>query len=289
MMHSLLNLPSFIFFDKDLKKLNKLQKIFLLIKGLYFIFVMNFTKGKVFCFLCNLIYKKNGKIYYSDGKYFKYVNSNKKIYYPNKRIDRVMVDHEKNFKNLYKTYLLDKINFEKNDRVIDCGANVGELNFALSLHKMNIEYIAFEPDNDVYNCLKLNMSSKDTLINKALSMENSVKQLFIDSDGANTSLVNFGSSDKYEVETITLDSLNLKNIKLLKIDAEGYEPEVLKGAKNTLKEIMYISVDYGNERGTEEKSTMVDVTNFLYSNDFKLIADSDIRKVGLFRNNKSRV
>jgi hypothetical protein len=30
---------------------------------------------------------------------------------------------------------------------------------------------------------------------------------------------------------------------------------------------------------------MVEVTNLLYLNNFKLIADSNIRKVGLFKNN----
>ena len=284
-MKSLINLPSFIYFDKDLQNLNKSEKLFLLLKGIYFIFVMKFINGKAFCFCCNLIYRRNGKIFFSEGKYFKKINDSEKIYYPNKRIDRVMVDHEKNFNNLYKTYLLDKVNFEDNDLVIDCGANVGELKYALNLHAKNIEYLAFEPDKDVYECLVKNMNNKSTLINKALSMENTIKHLYIDSDGANTSLVDFGSNNNYEVETITLDSLKLKNIKLLKIDAEGYEPEVLEGAKNTLKEIAYISVDYGNERGVEEKSTMVEVTNLLYLNNFKLIADSNIRKVGLFKNN----
>ena len=52
---------------------------------------------------------------------------------------------------------------------------------------------------------------------------------------------------------ILLDSFNIKNVKLLKIDAEGYEPEVLKGSLDTFNEIEYISVDYGNERGKEEE------------------------------------
>ena len=81
-----------------------------------------------------------------------------------------------------------------------------------------------------------------------------------------------------------LDSFKFKNVKLLKIDAEGYEPEVLKGSKDTLNEIQYISVDYGNERGREEDSTICEVTNFLYENKFKLISDSSYRKIGLFKN-----
>lgn len=87
-----------------------------------------------------------------------------------------------------------------------------------------------------------------------------------------------------EVESITLDSLNLEKIKLFKIDAEGYEPEVLQGAINSFPQIEYISVDYGNERGVENKSTVVEVTNFLYNSGFKLIAEGAVRKVGLFQN-----
>ena len=68
------------------------------------------------------------------------------------------------------------------------------------------------------------------------------------------------------------------------MDAEGYEPEVLLGATNTLNKIKFISVDYGNERGVEEKSTIVEVTNFLYNHGFKLVADSRERKIGLFEN-----
>ena len=38
------------------------------------------------------------------------------------------------------------------------------------------------------------------------------------------------------------------------------------------------------ERGFEKTSTMVDVINYLYKNNFKLINQSDIRDIGLFYN-----
>ena len=123
------------------------------------------------------------------------------------------------------------------------------------------------------------------LNNFALSNENGDMKLFYDTHGANTSLVDFGSDKHEKIEVKKLDSLNLTNIKLLKIDAEGFEPEVLDGAKETLKEISYIAIDYGNERGVNEDSTMVEVLNLLYENNFTLIKDSKYRKVGLFRNN----
>ena len=76
----------------------------------------------------------------------------------------------------------------------------------------------------------------------------------------------------------------IKNIKLLKIEAEGAEPEVLSGAIATLKNTEYISVAYGNERGKDGLSTVVEVVNILISNNFEFIGDSNLRKVGLFRN-----
>ena len=281
-MQTIINLPSFIFFDKDLKNLNKIQKLLLLIKGIYFILVFKYTKNSLFCFLCNLIYGKNGKISFVDNMYTKQLENNK-IYYPNKRIVRVMVDHNKQFDKLFRTYALDKISFDNNDLVLDCGANVGELFFSFKYNNLDIQYMGFEPDKDVFKCLEQNINN-GYQVNKALGKENTTKKLFIDSEGANTSLVNFGTSSEYEVDTITLDSLKLDNVKLLKMDAEGYEPEVLLGATNSLNKINLISVEYGNERGVEEKSTIVEVTNFLYNHGFKLVADSRERKIGLFEN-----
>ena len=99
-MQTLINLPSFIFFNIETNSLNKIQKIRLLIKGIYFIFVFKYTKNKLFCFLCNIIYSKNGKLGYEDNMYMKKLENNK-IYYPNKRIERVMVDHKKHFNLLF--------------------------------------------------------------------------------------------------------------------------------------------------------------------------------------------
>ena len=281
-MDELIKLPSFIYLYKDIENLSRLTRLKLFFKGVYFIYVFKYTTKSLFCFFCNLIYSKNGKLNYQQGEYFKQLE-NRTIYYPNKRIHRVMVDHKKHFNQLFETYLLEKITFKNNDIVIDCGANVGELFYSFEYKNLEISYIGFEPDKDVYKSLSKNIKTGQ-IVNKALGESNSFKNLYIDSEGANTSLINFGSNTEYEVESITLDSLNLEKIKLFKIDAEGYEPEVLQGAINSLPQIEYISVDYGNERGVENKSTVVEVTNFLYNSGFKLIAEGAVRKVGLFQN-----
>ena len=45
----------------------------------------------------NFFYSSNGKIHFKKNKYFKVIENNKKMYFPNKRIDRVIVDHERHF------------------------------------------------------------------------------------------------------------------------------------------------------------------------------------------------
>ena len=82
----------------------------------------------------------------------------------------------------------------------------------------------------------------------------------------------------------SLDYNIKENIKLFKIDAEGYEPEVLSGSKNTLKKTAFVSVDFGSERGANQNNTMVDVNNLLLQVGFELIELNDFRMIGLYKN-----
>ena len=93
-------------------------------------------------------------------------------------------------------------------------------------------------------------------------------------------------TNKTIVETITLDSIidQIQNkIKLIKIEAEGLEPEILKGLKKNINKVEYISVDCG-ERGIEKKSTKNDCSNYLLKNNFKIIDYDPVSVVCLFKN-----
>ena len=48
---------------------------------------------------------------------------------------------------------------------------------------------------------------------------------------------------------------------LLKVEAEGAEPEVLQGLKKNLSRVEFITVDCGFERGLNQKST-ISVTSY---------------------------
>ena len=83
-----------------------------------------------------------------------------------------------------------------------------------------------------------------------------------------------GVARTYETETIRisrLDDLNTYEAPyLLKIDVEGYELELLKGAKKTLEETGLIVVETSLIERYENGCTLLDVANFLDARGFVL-------------------
>ena len=284
-MANIFNLPDFMFTGIDKYKLSKWSKLTFLLKGLLLSYIHKKTNEEIFCRIMNFFYSSNGKIYFKKNKYFKVIEDNKKMYFPNKRIDRIIVDHERHFFNLLDQYSINQLEIKDNDLVIDCGANVGELYFSFLLNTQNIEYIAFEPDPAAFECLSLNINNKsDNLYNFALSSNEGSMKFYLDTFGANSSIEHFGSEEFITVETKTLDSFNFENIKLIKLEAEGHEIEVLKGSVNTLKNTEYITVDYGPEKGKEGNMTLPEVTNFLFKENFIIENASSNRYTCLFKN-----
>ncbi len=288
MKHSLpyiLNLPPFTYRGIDFTSKSFLYKTFFIIRGKILSFIINNFKSQIFCFMINLFYPKKSKIYYEDGFYKKDIKNLKTIIYPNKRILRI-VHHEDLFKRIYETYCLHHIDFEEKDVVVDCGANVGELYLSFLFSDMNINYIGVEPDLNTFECLIKNAEGEDNkFFQLALSDKKDKKEFYLDNYGGNSSLEKFDNVKSETVATNTIDNLKLsEKIKLLKIDAEGHELEVIKGAVKSIKNVEFISIDYGFEKGLEQSSTIVEVNNFLIENDFKLYKFSEFRLVGLYKN-----
>ena len=95
---------------------------------------------------------------------------------------------------------------------------------------------------------------------------------------------------KITIETITLDSLIdriNKKIKLIKLEAEGSEPEILEGLSINLNLVEFITIDAGFERGLSQEQTLVPCLNYLTKNNFELIDfESRGRVTALFKNKK---
>ena len=132
------------------------------------------------------------------------------------------------------------------DTVVDVGAFIGDHTIAYARATHGVDsgmVIAFEPNKAPFECLSRNMAglSHVECINKGLS-DMSEKHTLISDRNAGASYLQKGG----DIETITLDSLGLKRLDFMKIDAEGMELKVLKGAEKTIaanKPTMYIEVN----------------------------------------------
>jgi len=283
-MVTIIDSPDFMFQD-NLEIDSKFRKVYLMFFGIFIGFLHKNTHKKVFCKLMNMFFSNDGFISFSEGVYYKKIWDNTMFGYPNKRIDRIILDNKKHFEKLYETYCLSEVKLIENDLIIDCGANVGELYKSLQLFNKDFQYKAFEPDPYSFEVLKTNLKDYNIeLYDYALSDSEETKNLYLNTEGADSSLIYFGKNNKTQVQTKTLDSFKFNKVKLLKLEAEGGEFEVLKGAKKTLKNIEYIAVDYGPERGVHKESTSVEIINFLYENNFRLLKVSKYRQAGLFIN-----
>ena len=60
-----------------------------------------------------------------------------------------------------RDYFLDRILFSKDDLIVDCGANVGDLYLYFQINKIPIRYIGIEPSTHEFNCLQLNVSNQE--------------------------------------------------------------------------------------------------------------------------------
>lgn len=284
-MSSLINIPDFLLNDIHLDKISKKAKILLLVYGKILGLILKIPNSKLLAFILNLLYGNSGKIGYDNGFFTKEYPDNKVIHFSNKRILRVIRGVDYQFSKILDDYCVGDNEIKNGDTVVDCGANVGEFYLALNQIGLKVKYFAFEPDVEPYSCLEKNIKSDNCLLyNFGLSDKNEEKTFYIGSESGDSSLENFGTENQITINTKRLDSLEFKKIDFLKIDAEGHELEVLKGSVEHLKFIKYISVDYGMEKGLSQDSTIVEVTNFLYENNFLLCKANLNRNVGLFKN-----
>jgi FkbM family methyltransferase len=175
-----------------------------------------------------------------------------------------------------------------NDLVIDTGANIGELGIFCSMH--NSEYIGIEPDPIAYKALKLN-NGNSLLLNYALSSQEGEQTFYLATGTADSSLY---KPDQY-TETITVKVKTLdqciqehasnRHIRLLKVEAEGFEPEILLGSVSLLPRVEYIAIDAGPERGGV--STAPQCLNMLIKSGFDIIDTYLRRGTFLLRNSKA--
>ena len=136
--------------------------------------------------------------------------------------------------------------------------------------------------------LKDNLKNQN-IYNLALSnLKNDIIDFYLSDKNADSSALLINEyTKKIKVQTTTLDEEIKKiqnKIKLIKIEAEGFEPEILEGLSKYINHVEYITVDCGFERGILKESTLKECFNYLIKNNFKIINFSSRRVVALFKN-----
>tara|TARA_B100001093_G_C26772925_1_gene991004 strand:+ start:497 stop:1195 length:699 start_codon:yes stop_codon:yes gene_type:complete len=158
----------------------------------------------------------------------------------------------------------------KIDNVVDIGAHKGEFLYNIMKIKNRINIYSFEPQIEICNQLKKKFKKiKNVKIsNFAISDKNIVKRLNISIKSSTSTFSNYNQKSYWKkikdfllsglknqsiirsekVKTITLDHFFKKKrfkIDLLKIDTEGHEYQVLKGAKKLLKKnVRFILIEF---------------------------------------------
>ncbi len=190
---------------------------------------------------------------------------------------------------LLRDYMLDDFTFGPDDLVIDCGANIGEVSVALA--KLGANVLAYEPHPVEYKALKANadMFPNMEALNLALWKESSEMVFYAKNDTADSSLIDPGDAQReLRVQTISLDEFMKgrpeegKRIRVIKLEAEGAEPEIIEGMKETLSRVDCLTVDMGPERGSTSENTVAQVCELLWDHGFKLERFNHNRVSGLF-------
>ena len=182
-----------------------------------------------------------------------------------------------------ESYIIKRF-ITEGDTVFDVGANVGDWTELVLRIRPSAKLHLFEPVE--FCCKKLSQKFKDSIIiNKAVYNSNGYVNFYIHSNvgfstiyrriQAEKNLDMKAPNEPVLVPTITIDSYcqnsKISHIDYLKIDTEGAEFDVLKGAERMLssKRINYIEFEYG---GTylDSNVTLENVYNYLVKKGYRI-------------------
>lgn len=129
-----------------------------------------------------------------------------------------------------------------NSTVVDIGANMGTFTVRLAqLVGDKGSVVAFEPQRVMYQqmCCNVFLNKLRNVHSHQIAIGKDFEDVYLTSIDYNTGApgeVRVHGKSGERVKCATLDSFELHNVSLIKIDVERYEPFVFEGAQNTIKE-----------------------------------------------------
>ncbi len=155
---------------------------------------------------------------------------------------------------------------KKFNHILDIGAWVGT--WSMAMNKFCGRVVAFEPDALHYECLVKNVSEDVETHQLAVGSEQKMISLSQGDFTQERRVVSDGT-----IPMVTVDSMKIDDIDMIKIDVEGYEMEVLKGARESLKNTQYLMIELNNNT-KKYGSNNIEVEEHIKSLGFKVLMDT---------------
>lgn len=181
---------------------------------------------------------------------------------------------------------------KKNPIIFDVGAHEGESIDRFKNLFQNPIIHSFEPQSKIFEKLmNKKKNDKDLVLNNfALGSKEENQEIFVNSNTAASSYLNIDNKDKFfkSLKTIqkeqtridTFDNyfnkIKVNYIDLVKIDVQGLEEEVLKGAHKSLNKVLLIEIEIIFVNLYEKHSSFYQIENILKNYNFELYSLSSI-------------
>ena len=180
---------------------------------------------------------------------------------------------------------------KKINLIFDIGSNTGQYAKSLRRYGYKNRIISIEPLEREYKILNIHFKNdkKFKSYNYAIGSENKITNINVAENSVSSSLykptklhLNISKKinliDKEKIELIQLDRLIKlkkihisKSIIMIKIDAQGNEIEILKGAKNILQSARLIQLEVSFQKLYSKNKNYLEILNFLDKYNFKII------------------
>ncbi|MBC9929419.1 FkbM family methyltransferase [Chitinophaga qingshengii] len=182
--------------------------------------------------------------------------------------------------------------------IFDIGANVGNYSEMLRRYDIHLPIFAFEPHPVAYQKLKISAGKNDFIPVKMAAGEEETNTVIYDYSGAGGSehasmyrevieTLHDGVAEEVAITQTTLDdfvySREIREIALLKIDTEGHELPVLKGARQCIAAgmVKVIQIEF-NEMNVISRTFFKDIIDLLPGYHFYRLLPDGLQPLGKY-------
>lgn len=166
-------------------------------------------------------------------------------------------------------FIRDNI-IQDGDIVLECGAHHGYTTILFAKWVGKGKVVAFEPSPSSAEILQSNveLNSLQNVIIEKKAVSSREGKIFI-SDDSNSSVI-LGKLGGIEVETTYLDKYSYLKPASIKIDVEGFEVEVLKGAQEILRSKPKLAIEVHVDMLERYSSTVEDLLSLIDEESYTL-------------------